>query len=206
MISIDPVSLQPMISLECPAWFRVPLGVSRDLLHEWARVSAAAAAAERDQPTGVESAAQTLFAQGERPVGDGVSVRLVFLPDLTGAGMSYDVLALDPAGGPDDARAAHRLLIGADDVAAGCLLDITGPESDNVIGLQVFDVIDSEPIPIGGGSTIVPIAFSRCVIRRLTSPIGIVDLLAAGAAADVELAAFSLAPLHQLLLGDQLFA
>lgn len=205
MIRIDPQTLEPTISLDSPAWYQVPLGAPEEDVREWASVIAREAAEEQGRPWAVEEAATTLREMALQATPDGVSARLVFMPDLTGLAMAYDILAIDPAGGPADMREAHRLVVGADAVGDGSLLDVIGLDDDRVVGLHVFDVRNSEPIEVSGGATIVPIASSRCVVRRLGTPLGDIDIVAIGACPDVELAALSLAPLHILLLGNQLF-
>lgn len=206
MINIDPITLEPTIDLDAPAWYSPPIGVEPETVREWALAIATESAEDQGRPWAADEAAATLTELGLLEAGPDVSARIIFLPDLTGRGLAYDIAAFDPAGGPTDVRQAHRMLLGADEVGEGSLLDINALDDDGaIVGLQVFDVRDSLPQEVPGGARIIPIAFSRCVIRRSNTPLGTIDLLAAGVCEDIELAAFSLVPLHLLLLGDRLF-
>ena len=204
MIRINPSTLEPLTSLDVPAWHRVPLGDASDVLAAWATASAEQVAAEAERPDDAAAAAATLLALATPETTPDVSARLIFLPDLGGTGIAYDVIALDPTGAPDDQIEAFRTVLDAERVGDGSLFDVTD-ENDVVVGLHSFQVVETDPIPVPGGSAVVPIAISRCVIRRTGTPLGTVDLLAIGVCPDVEVAAFSMYPLHSLLLGDQLF-
>jgi len=204
MIRINPSTLEPLTSLDVPAWHRVPLGDDSDVLAAWATASAEQVATEADRPDDAVTAAATLLALATPETTPDVSARLIFLPDLGSTGIAYDVIALDPTGAPDDQNEAFRTVLDAERVGDGSLIDVTD-ENDVVVGLHSFQVVETDPIPVPGGSAVVPIAISRCVIRRTGTPLGTVDLLAIGVCPDVELAAFSMYPLHSLLLGDQLF-
>ena len=172
MIRINPSTLEPLTSLDVPAWHRVPLGDDSDVLAAWATASAEQVATEADRPDDAVTAAATLLALATPETTPDVSARLIFLPDLGSTGIAYDVIALDPTGAPDDQIEAFRTVLDAERVGDGSLIDVTD-ENDVVVGLH--------------------------------SPLGAIDLLAIGVCPDVELAAFSMYPLHSLLLGDQLF-
>lgn len=206
MTHVDPITLRPTISLDAAAWFPTPLGQADDAIAAWSHAVASAAADERGCSEFVaRSAAARLAHLAAAPSAPGVTARLVFLPDLVGLGIAYDVWCFDTDHGQVDRAAAHRLVAGADDVGEGAVADVRDASGEHVVGLQVFDVRVPEPRLTGGVSRGIPIAFSRCVIRR-NSPVGDIDLFAAGASADIEAAALSVVPLELLLLGDELFS